>query len=261
MTVIALTIAGSDSGGGAGVQADLKTFEHFGVFGTSAITAITAQNTISVTRTQPMSPAMVRAQINAVATDLRPRAVKTGMLATAPIARVVARAIRDHNLHPFVLDPIMIASSGRRLLSRDGVRALARTLLPLADLITPNLDEAAILTGEPVADVAAMCRAARALVDDHGARAALVTGGHLDGAIVINVFYNGTGEPTDYRSPRIATRHTHGTGCTLSAAIAARLAQGDDLAGAIGRARWYVRRAIRSAPQLGAGTGPLSHRL
>ncbi len=260
MPPVALTIAGSDSGGGAGIQADLKTFEHFAVFGTSAITAITAQNTIGVVRWSPVSPSLVRAQIDAVAGDLRPAAVKAGMLATGAIVRTVARALLEHDLHPFVLDPVVVASTGRRLLSRDGIAALRRRLLPLADLVTPNLTEAAALTGEPVTDLPGMLRAARTLVDRGGARAALITGGHLKGPTVVDVLYDGTGAPTAYRAQRIATRHLHGTGCTLSAAIAARLALGDSMAAAVREARAYVRRAIRTAPRLGGALGPLNHR-
>ncbi len=260
MRPIALTIAGSDSGGGAGIQADLKTFEHFAVFGTSAITAITAQNTIGVTRWSAVAPSLVRAQIDAVVTDLRPAAVKTGMLASGTIVRTVARALHEHELRPFVLDPVIVASTGRRLLSRDGIAALRRRLLPLADLVTPNLAEAAALTGEPITDLAGMLRAARLLVDRCGAHAALVTGGHLKGATVVDVLYDGTGAPTAYRAQRIVTRHLHGTGCTLSAAIAARLALGESLPAAVREARAYVRRAIRTAPRLGAATGPLNHR-
>jgi len=241
-----MTIAGSDSGGSAGIQADLRTFQNFGVLGTTAITAITAQNSHRVVRVHPIPAAMVRAQIDAIVSERRPAAVKTGMLATAAIVHAVARAIGDHRLRPFVLDPVLIATSGRRLLSRDGTTALRRTLLPMADLVTPNLDEAAALTGDPVGDPAAMERAARALVDRHGARAALVTGGHLSGSIVIDVFYDGHAPPVLHRAPRILRRRTHGTGCTLSAAIAAHLALGRDLVLSIADARAYVRRAIRS---------------
>lgn len=258
--LIVLTIAGSDSGGGAGIQADLKTFEHFGVFGTSAITAITAQNTRAILRSVPLSAPLVRAQIDAVATDLRPRALKSGMLATAATVRTVARAIRHHALRAYVLDPVLVSTSGRRLLARDGLAALRRLLVPLADLVTPNLDEAAALTGEPVDDVPSMQRAARTLVDRLGARAALVTGGHGTAPTVTDVLYDGSAPPTLLVAPRIPGRHTHGTGCTLSAAIAARLALGDTLPDAVNSARSYVRRAIRTAPGLGAGAGPLNHR-
>jgi hydroxymethylpyrimidine/phosphomethylpyrimidine kinase len=182
------------------------------------------------------------------------------MLASGAIVRTVVRALQEHDLHPFVLDPVLVASTGRRLLSRDGIAALRRRLLPLADLVTPNLAEAAALTGEPVTDLSGMLRAARILVDQRGARAALITGGHLKGETVVDVLYDGTGAPTAYRAQRIATRHLHGTGCTLSAAIVARLALGESMAAAVREARAYVRRAIRTAPLLGAAGGPLNHR-
>jgi hydroxymethylpyrimidine/phosphomethylpyrimidine kinase len=246
MLPTAMTIAGSDSGGSAGIQADLRTFQRFGVSGTTAITAITAQNADRIARVQPVSPAMVRAQIDAIVAERRPAAVKSGMLATAAIVHTVARAIRAQRLHPYVLDPVLVATSGRRLLSRDGAVALRRTLLPLSDIVTPNLDEAAALTGDAVSDLTAMERAARDLVDRLGAGAALVTGGHLSGSIIVDVFYDGRLPPVFYRAPRILRRRTHGTGCRLSAAIAAHLALGRDLATAVAEARAYVRRTIRS---------------
>jgi len=253
---IALTIAGSDSGGGAGIQADLKTFHRFGVFGTSVLAAITAQNTRGVTAWSAVSLDLIRAQIDAVATDLRPAALKSGMLADADVVGVVAGKIRQYELGPYVLDPVMVATSGDVLLQPSAVEAIRRELLPLADLVTPNLDEAAILIGEPVRDVAGMHRAARRLVD-MGARAALVKGGHLPGAETVDVLF--AGEAREHRHPRIATTSTHGTGCTLSAAIAAHLALGVELAEAVERSLSYVHAAIRTAPGLGAGHGPLNH--
>ena len=256
-TPVALTIAGSDSGGGAGIQADLRVFTRLGVFGTTAITAVTAQNTVGVDRWESVSPALVRAQIDAVASDLRPQAVKSGMLATADIARVVASALRDHALTPYVLDPVIGASTGATLLSADGITVLRRELLPLAALVTPNLAEATILTGESVTDLAGMKRAARVLVDQLGARAALVTGGHLDGPHVTDVFYDGRETPVRLRHGRIATRHTHGTGCTLAAAVAARLALGDSMLLAVRAAVRYVHRALRHPLEVGAGSRPV----
>ena len=258
-TSIALTIAGSDSGGGAGIQADLRVFSRLGVFGTTAVTAITAQNTVAVFQWEAVSPALVRAQIDAIASDLRPHAVKSGMLANAEIARVVAAALRDHALTPYVLDPVIAASTGAVLLSSDGVEVVRRDLLPLAALVTPNLAEAAVLTGEPVADLPGMERAARALVDRLGARAALVTGGHLSGPRAIDVLYDGAQPPVRFRHRRLATRHTHGTGCTLSAAVAARLALGDSLPDAVRAAIRYVQRALQRPPGLGAGNGPVGY--
>ena len=254
---VALTIAGSDSGGGAGIQADLKTFHAFGVFGTSAITAITAQNTLGVTAVHPVPAEVVRAQIDAVAADLHPRAVKTGMLATAALAEAVAEAIAGHGVGAYVMDPVMVAASGHRLLEADAEATLARRLLPLAALVTPNLHEAALLTGEQVASLTAMKAAARHLVK-MGAGAALVKGGHLPSGEAADVFWDGREERT-WRRPRIATRHVHGTGCTLSAAVAAGLAAGTPLPKAVDTAVHFVARAIASAPGLGAGGGPVNH--
>ncbi len=254
---VVLSIAGSDSGGGAGIQADLRVFARLGVFGTTAITAITAQNTMGVYRVSPVDPGMVRAQIEAVTGDLEPRAMKSGMLANADIVHEVAAAIRDYRpaSSAYVLDPVMVASSGATLLEPDAVAALRDELLPLADLVTPNLDEAQSLTGSPVSDVMGMARAARLLVDRWGARAALVTGGHLAGPSTVDVLYDGSVHHFTHR--RIVTQHTHGTGCTLSAAIAAFLALGEELPVAVGSGIRYVRRAIRHAPALGSGTGPV----
>jgi hydroxymethylpyrimidine/phosphomethylpyrimidine kinase len=283
---VALTIAGSDSGGGAGIQADLKTFQRFGVFGTSAVTAVTAQNTLGVQAIHPVPVADVRAQIDSVATDLRPDALKTGMLATADLARAVARAIREHGLAGYVMDPVMVATSGDRLLEAEAETALAEELLPLAAVVTPNLEEAAILVGRPVTTLDDMRSAARSLVE-MGAAAALVKGGHLaavdvgptdadengadagegeasmgepdaGGDEVVDVLWDGTEERV-FRHPWVDTPHTHGTGCTLSAAIAAGLARGDTLPEAVERAIRFVARAIATAPGLGGGRGPVDH--
>ena len=254
---IALTVAGSDSGGGAGIQADLKTFHAFGVFGTSAITAITVQNTLGVTGVHAVPLDIVTAQIAAVASDLPPRAVKTGMLATRELVSAVAKSIRDHALPNYVLDPVMIATSGDRLLDEDAQHAVLDELVPLSTLVTPNLDEAAILAGFSVKDPAAMHRAARRLVAA-GASAALVKGGHLRGDELVDVLYDGS-TVREFRRPRIDTRSTHGTGCTLSAAITALLARGISLSEAVEQALDFVHRAIVQAPNLGAGNGPLNH--
>jgi hydroxymethylpyrimidine/phosphomethylpyrimidine kinase len=255
--LIALTIAGSDSGGGAGIQADLKTFHRFGVFGTSAITAVTAQNTRGVRDWVALEPAFVRGQIDAVVEDLRPSAVKCGMLGTAAVVEVVADAIRGSRLAPFVLDPVMVATSGDPLLDAPAIDAIRDRLMPLADLVTPNLDEVAVLLGTRPPNEAEMCRAAERIVTDLGARAALVKGGHLDGSEVVDVLYDG--QMHVYRRPRVVTTSTHGTGCTLSAAIAARMALGDPLGQAVSAALDFVDRALRTAPGLGAGHGPLNH--
>ena len=255
---IALTIAGSDSGGGAGIQADLKTFQRFHVFGTSAITAITAQNTRGVKSWDAVSPAMVRAQIDAVAEDLFPGAFKSGMLANAGIASAVAAAIRDHSLQNYVLDPVMVATSGDVLLEPDAIETIRLELVPRAALVTPNIHEAAILTGEAIDDEDSMAQAAEFLVNDMGAQAALIKGGHLaSGNRVVDVLYDG--DIRTFRGRRVETTNTHGTGCTLSAAITAQLANGESLHAAVRRAIDYVHEAIATAPGLGSGHGPLNH--
>jgi len=255
---IALTIAGSDSGGGAGIQADLKTFHQLGVYGTSAVTLVTAQNTLGVQRVDLLPAAAVTAQIDAVAADLRPAAVKTGALGAAPVVEAVAAASLRHQLRPLVVDPVMISKHGDPLLASDAVDALRRALLPRATLLTPNLPEAAALLGggalEREADIEAAARALAAL----GPAAVLVKGGHGTGPEVADLLF-ADGACLWLRSPRIATRHTHGTGCTYSAAITARLARGDDLASAVRTAKEWLARAIASAPGLGAGHGPVDY--
>ena len=254
---IALTIAGSDSGGGAGIQADIKTFHAFGVFATSAVTAITAQNTLGVSSVHPVPLETVQAQIEAVASDLPPAAVKSGMLATRALVETVADAIESLGPWPYVLDPVMVATSGDRLLEAGAVGALAERLLPLASLVTPNLEEARILTGLPIEDDAGQRRAARWLVE-MGAGAALVKGGHRTGAEVVDILFDGRRELV-WRRARIATTSTHGTGCTLSAAVTAGLACIAPLPVAVDGALRFVERAIRTAPGLGRGHGPLNH--
>lgn len=254
---IALTIAGSDSGGGAGIQADLKTFHQFGVFGTSVVVAITAQNTRGVTAVHPVPVETVEEQMTALAADLPPRATKSGMLATAEVVRAVARGISRHGFANYVLDPVMVATSGDRLLNANAERTVAAHLVPLATVVTPNLDEAAILVEDEVRTVAQMDRAARALVR-MGARAALVKGGHLTGEELTDVLVVGS-ETHRFTHPRIATTSVHGTGCTLSAAIAAGLALGRGLEQAVADALDFVHRAILAAPGLGSGHGPLNH--
>lgn len=255
---IALTIAGSDSGGGAGIQADLKTFHQFGVYGTSAIVALTAQNTLGVHAVHPVPEAMVAAQLEALAGDLPPAAVKTGMLATAGLVRLVADAIRRHGWREYVLDPVMVATSGDRLLDAAAEGVVRAELLPLATLVTPNLEEAAILTGQPVRTVADMELAGRRLLT-LGAASALVKGGHLEGDTMTDVLVTPAGLQHFVR-PRLATSSTHGTGCTLSAAITAGLALGRPLQTAVPDALDYLYRALQSAPGLGRGHGPLNHR-
>lgn len=256
---IALTIAGSDSGGGAGIQADLKTFHQFGVHGTSAIVAITAQNTTGVKAVFPIPEEMVLAQLAALADDLPPAAVKSGMLATASLVTLVANAIRGYEWRSFVLDPVMVASSGDRLLDEDAVSAMREDLLPTAALVTPNLDEAEILTRTAVRDPESMRIAGNRLLE-MGARAVLIKGGHLTGDEVVDILVV-PGVVRRFTHPRLDTRSTHGTGCTLSAAITAGLALGTSLDRAVEDALDYVHRAMRTAPRLGAGQAPLNHRV
>jgi hydroxymethylpyrimidine/phosphomethylpyrimidine kinase len=254
---IALTIAGSDSGGGAGIQADLKTFEAFDVFGTSVVTAVTAQNTVGVDAALAMPVELVRAQIRAVLGDLPPTAAKTGMLATAEIAVAVIDTLPAVGALRLVVDPVMVATSGDRLLAADGVDVIRSRFLPAALIVTPNLAEAELLTGRDVRDRFGMSEAARRLVGA-GAAAALVKGGHLSGDRILDVLWDGTKE-TVWEASRIRSTETHGTGCTLSAAITAGLASGRELLEAVDEAIAYTRRAISSAPGLGRGHGPLDH--
>jgi hydroxymethylpyrimidine/phosphomethylpyrimidine kinase len=255
----ALTIAGSDSSGGAGIQADLRTFAALAVYGASAITAVTSQNTRGVRAVSPVAPALVADQIDAVLDDLDVRAVKTGMLANASIVSAVASRLNAYD-GAVVVDPVLVSTSGTALLDDDGVELLRTRLLPRAHLVTPNLDEAARLMGFPVRSVDDQMRAARALVDETGAHAALIKGGHADGAVLIDVLFDGI-EVHTLTSKRIDTRHTHGTGCTLSAAITAELAKGAKLVDAVTRAHAYVHEAIAQAANLGVGRGrgPLHH--
>jgi hydroxymethylpyrimidine/phosphomethylpyrimidine kinase len=253
----ALTIAGSDSGGGAGIQADLKTFAAHGVFGTSAITAVTAQNTLGVICWQALPADLVTAQIEAVAGDLGADAVKVGMLGTAAIVEAVAAAIAALELPHVVVDPVMIAKGGDRLLDADAVAALASELLPQAQVVTPNVPEAEALAGMTIRSVEDMRRAGERILR-MGPRVVLVKGGHLDGPDSTDVACAASGT-FDLTRPRVATAHTHGTGCTLSSAIAANLARGLSDREAIEAAREYLDGAIRHAPGLGKGQGPLNH--
>jgi len=249
----ALTIAGSDSGGGAGIQADLKTFLALGVHGMSALTAVTAQNSLGVHGWWPLPVEAVRAQIRAVVGDIGVDAVKLGMLGTAEVARAVAEEIRGIGV-PVVVDPVCVSKHGDALLSEDALAVLRDVVVPLATVVTPNLDEVHALTGLRVTDERGMEAAARA-VHELGAEWALVKGGHLAGEAV-DVLWPSL---TRYAAPRVDTVHTHGTGCTLASAIAARLALGDEVPHAVGAAKEYVTGAIRSGFALGAGIGPVHH--
>jgi hydroxymethylpyrimidine/phosphomethylpyrimidine kinase len=253
----ALTIAGSDSGGGAGIQADLKTFAAHGVYGMSAITAVTAQNTVGVTHVQEIDPIVVAAQIEAVAGDIGVDAVKTGMLASAAIAEAVADAIAVRALPHLVVDPVMVSKSGASLLTESAVPVLVRHLLPLAEVVTPNLPEAARLAGRPVGTLEERREAANRIAD-LGPRIVVIKGGHAEGDEVVDLVYDGQ-RVHELRGPRILTTSTHGTGCTLSAAIAAGLALGKPPLEAITAAREYLMAAIKAAPGLGRGAGPLEH--
>jgi len=258
MKPVALTIAGSDSGGGAGIQADLKSMEANGVFGTSVITAITAQNTTAVTEAQPVALDLISAQLEAVLSDFPVAAIKTGMLATADIIERVADDLKARDSYPLVVDPVMISKSGYELLAPEAVATLRDRLLPLATVITPNLHEAGHLLDATVRTEPDMRNAARALYD-MGPEAVLVKGGHLattDDAV--DVLYDGTTFHA-VRAPRIDTPHTHGTGCTYASAIAAHLAHGRDLPTAVEQAKAYVTGAIEHALPLGSGHGPTNH--
>jgi hydroxymethylpyrimidine/phosphomethylpyrimidine kinase len=255
-----LAIAGSDSGGGAGIQADLKTIAALGCYGMTAITALTAQNTVGVRSIHSVPTDMLRDQIDAVVEDIGVDAVKIGMLHSAAVIRTVADAIDRHGLRPVVLDPVMMSTSGAKLID-DGARAvLVSELFRRAVLVTPNLDEAALLVGRPLATEKDMETAAQELLE-MGARAVLIKGGHLAGEIVSDLLL-ATGAPAHWmRAPRIATDNTHGTGCTLSSAIASQLALGADLQHAVELARAYVRAALEAGARVrtGAGSGPLNH--
>jgi len=253
----ALTIAGSDSGGGAGIQADLKTFAAHRVYGTSALTAVTAQNTLGVTAWQALPADLVTAQIEAVDADFDLGAIKVGMLANAAIVEAVAAAIVELELANVVVDPVMIAKGGDRLLEIDAVDAIRRELLPHTRVVTPNVPEAEALTGMTIVSIEDM-RAAGERILSFGPRVVLVKGGHLDGPESVDVAVTTDGS-FDLRGPRHDTSSTHGTGCTLSSAIAANLALGMEVPAALERAREYLDGAIRHAPGLGRGHGPLGH--
>ncbi len=255
-----LTIAGSDSGGGAGIQADLKTFAALGCYGMTAITALTAQNTVGVQAIHAVPPEFLRAQLQSVLDDISVDAVKIGMLHTPEVVRTVAWAIGHYGLQRVVLDPVMVATSGDRLIADETVEVLVRELFPLASVVTPNLDEAALLIGRPIDGAHVLEDAGRSLLA-MGARAALVKGGHLAGDEVVDLLVQ-PGQPSlRLASQRIASRNVHGTGCTLSSAIAAHLAQGLALDAAVERARAYILGAIAAGAgvQTGQGHGPLNH--
>jgi hydroxymethylpyrimidine/phosphomethylpyrimidine kinase len=252
----ALTIAGSDSGAGAGIQADLKTFAALGVYGTSAITAITAQNTVGVTQVLALNPKLVGAQIDAIIDDIGAHALKTGMLANAAIIDMVAKKITEHRLKNIVVDPVMVATSGDLLIEKNAVAALRHKLIPLATVVTPNIAEAEELTGMKLLTSAEINEAAKRIVK-MGARTVVIKGGHLRGP-AIDLCYDGK-KFNKLIAPRIRTKNTHGTGCTFSAAIAAYLAKGEKLDSAVALAKTFITQAIQSSFSIGAGHSPVHH--
>jgi hydroxymethylpyrimidine/phosphomethylpyrimidine kinase len=253
-----LIVAGSDSGGGAGIQADIKSVTAMGAFAATAVTALTAQNTLGVHGVVPVEPAFIARQIEVVLTDIGADALKTGMLHSADVIDTVTRAFARHAPRvPLVVDPVMVAKGGHRLLLSEAEAALRDKLLPMSTLLTPNLPEAEVLAGFPVRTEADMARAAEHLMS-LGTKAVLMKGGHLEGDRVVDLLFAG-GKVERWEDPRIQSRNTHGTGCTLASAIAAGLAQKMDLRDAVDRARRYVRQAIETAPGLGGGHGPLNH--
>lgn len=258
MTARALTIAGTDSGGGAGIAADLKTFTAHGVWGLCAVTAVTAQNTVGVQSAGVLEPGLVQAQIGSVVSDIGVDATKTGMLGQARVISAVAAAIREWHLDPLIVDPVAVATTGASLLGPGGIEALRSEILPLARLVTPNLAEAAALAGcPPIEDRVAMESAGRAILG-FGSDAVLVKGGHLPGEGSPDLLLVGDDDPVWLEGKRLPGRSTHGTGCVLSAAITARLARGEALGSAVEGAKEFVRRAIEQALDLGQGAGPVN---
>lgn len=251
----ALSIAGSDPSGGAGIQADIKTFHQFGVYGEAVVTLVTVQNTCGVERVECLAPDLVADQIRAVISDIPPAAAKIGALGNRAIIEAVAELARNFSF-PLVVDPVVFSKHGAPLLATDALQTLKTFLFPHVFLLTPNLEETALLTGADVHDLAGMRQAAQKLAS-MGPQAVLVKGGHLGGDPTDILFHRG--EWTEFAAPRVETRHTHGTGCTFSAAITASLATGYELQEAVRRAKGYITQAIRNNPGLGSGSGPLDH--
>jgi hydroxymethylpyrimidine/phosphomethylpyrimidine kinase len=252
-----MTVAGSDSGGGAGIQADLKTFAALGVYGTSALTAITAQNTQGVTAIHEVPTDIIAAQIQAVISDIGADAVKTGMLSSSAIIETVASELQRHGVTQLVVDPVMVAKGGDSLLREDAVDALRNLLLPLATVVTPNMPEAEVLAGVQVRTLEDAREAARRIAA-LGAKTVVVKGGHLEEGDAVDTFYDGT-DFQEFSAPRIETKNTHGTGCTFASAVAAGLAKGLDTLASVARAKEYVTEAIRASLEIGTGHGPLDH--
>ena len=256
MPPIALTIAGSDPSGGAGIQADLKTFHQFGVYGEAVITLLTVQNTLRVSRVEVVSPSLLTGQLDAVLEDIPPNAAKTGALGSAEIVLAVADAARRFTF-PLVVDPVMVSKHGQPLLPAEAATALREQLIPAATLITPNVPEAEALTGIAIRNLEDM-RLAACRLRETGAKAVLIKGGHLGGAESTDLFFDGA-LWREFPAPRLETRHTHGTGCTYSAAITAGLALGMTPVDAVARAREFIQQAIRTNPGIGHGCGPVNH--
>ena len=253
---VVMTVAGSDSGGGAGIQADLKTFSALGAYGASTLTAITAQNTVGVTAVHEIPTDVIAAQIDAVITDIGADAVKTGMLSSPEIVITVADAIRRHNVTNLVVDPVMVAKSGDRLLRAEAIATICNDLIPLAAVVTPNIPEAEDLTGLTIATDADAQRAAEAIIA-MGAKSVVIKGGHRDGPPT-DILYDGQ-QFVEFTTERIPSRNTHGTGCTFASAVAAGLAHGLDTPAAVQQAKRYVTAAIAAAYPIGQGHGPLHH--
>ncbi|WP_293787257.1 bifunctional hydroxymethylpyrimidine kinase/phosphomethylpyrimidine kinase [uncultured Pedobacter sp.] len=256
-----LTIAGSDSGGGAGIQADLKTFSALGCFGTSVITAVTAQNTLGVRSVHGIPAAIIKDQLQAVLDDIKPVAIKIGMINRAEAVDVIEAELQKYNADvPVILDPVMVATSGHKLIAPDTVEQLINKLFPLVSLVTPNIDEAVILAGQPIHDLNDMIAAAKKIIEK-GAKAVLVKGGHLIGPVIYDVFICGSYAPVILESTFIASENLHGTGCTLSSAIAAEMAKGKMLLDAVKIAKSYISQALKAGSEVktGKGNGPLNH--
>jgi len=253
----ALTIAGSDSGGGAGIQADLKTMTAFGVYGASVITAVTAQNTLGVQGFETVSLDLVAKQLDSVLSDLNFSAAKTGMLATSQIIKVVAKKVKEYQLENLVVDPVMVATSGDILLAEEAIATIKEELIPLAKVITPNLNEAKVLLGRDIAEEVSLELLASEL-HKLGSDYVLVKGGHQVGENAIDLLYDGV-EFIEYTSKRVDTKDTHGTGCTLSSAIASNLALGYDVKEAVKRSKKYITEAINAGCKVGQGNNPVNH--
>lgn len=253
----ALTIAGSDSGGGAGIQADLKTFQELGVYGMSVLTALTAQNTLGVHGVMPVPPEFIEQQLDAVLSDLGTDAAKTGMLFDTPIIEIVAKKIKEYEIKSYVLDPVMVAKGGAPLLLEEAVAAVRKHLIPLAKVVTPNLPEAEVITGITIDNMGKMREAAISL-REMGATSVVIKGGHASGDWAIDLFYDGE-EFIELKEKRFNTQHTHGTGCTFAAAVTAGLAKGNTVRESVQQAKSFITAAICNPLGLGHGHGPTNH--